>query len=90
MSFTSIPILDLELARVPETKPEFLEQLRHALLEVGVLYLRNVGIPPELFQDVIEMGKAFFDIPQEEKYATLATLGQTWMLTLMHTGLELR
>lgn len=67
MSFTSVPILDLALARDPATKPEFLEQLRHALLEVGFLYLKNVGIPDELFQQVIDQGKAFFDIPTEEK-----------------------
>ncbi|PWI73327.1 isopenicillin N synthetase [Purpureocillium lilacinum] len=66
-SFTSIPILDLELARDPATKPEFLEQLRYALMEVGFLYLKNVGIPAELFQEVIIKGKAFFDIPLEEK-----------------------
>lgn len=67
MSFTSIPILDLALARDPATKPEFLEQLRYALMEVGFLYLKNVGIPNELFQEVVDKGKAFFDIPLEEK-----------------------
>ncbi|OKO95190.1 hypothetical protein PENSUB_11269 [Penicillium subrubescens] len=67
MSFTSIPILDLELTRDSATKPEFLKQLRHALIEVGFLYLKNVDIPPELFQEVIERGKSFFDIPLEEK-----------------------
>lgn len=49
------------------TKPAFLEQLRHALIEVGFLYLKNVGIPDELFSDVISQGKAFFEIPEEEK-----------------------
>ncbi|KAK6214752.1 2OG-Fe(II) oxygenase [Colletotrichum tabaci] len=67
MSFTSIPILDLALAQDPETKPQFLEDLRHALMEVGFLYLKNVGIPDDLFQRVIREGKAFFDIPTEEK-----------------------
>ncbi|KFG77966.1 putative isopenicillin N synthetase [Metarhizium anisopliae] len=67
MSFTSIPILDLQLARDSATKPEFLEQLRYALLEVGFLYLKNVGIPEDLFQDVIKKGKGFFDLPLEEK-----------------------
>lgn len=67
MSFTSVPILDLALARDPATKPAFLDQLRDALMEVGFLYLRNVGIPEELFQQVIEQGKAFFEIPMEEK-----------------------
>ncbi|KAL6876622.1 hypothetical protein J3F83DRAFT_726482 [Trichoderma novae-zelandiae] len=67
MSFTSIPILDLDLSRNPATKPEFLNQLRHALMEVGFLYLKNVGISQELWDRVIRQGKGFFDIPQEEK-----------------------
>ncbi|KAL7620249.1 hypothetical protein AAE478_009242 [Parahypoxylon ruwenzoriense] len=67
MSFTSIPILDLALARDPATKPQFLADLRHALMEVGFLYLKNVGIPDELWRQVISEGKAFFDIPREEK-----------------------
>jgi isopenicillin N synthase-like dioxygenase len=67
MSFTSIPILDMALANDPATKPAFLSDLRHALLEVGFLYLKNVGIPDQLFQEVIQEGKAFFDIPLEEK-----------------------
>lgn len=67
MSFTSIPVLDLAQARDPATKPAFLDQLRHALLEVGFLYLRNVGIPDELFAQVVEKGVQFFDIPEEEK-----------------------
>jgi isopenicillin N synthase-like dioxygenase len=66
-SFSSIPILDLSLARNPETKPIFLEELRYALMEVGFLYLKNVGIPEDLWQKVIVEGKAFFDLPMEEK-----------------------
>lgn len=68
MSFTSIPILDLALARDPATKPGFLSDLRHALMEVGFLYLKNVGISEESFKEVTEEGKAFFNIPTEEKY----------------------
>lgn len=67
MSFTSIPILDLSLAKDPVTKPAFLADLRHALMEVGFLYLKNVGIPQEVFDQVIREGKSFFDIPEEEK-----------------------
>jgi isopenicillin N synthase-like dioxygenase len=68
MSFESIPILDLSIAKDPATKPQFLDQLRHALLEVGFLYLKNVGIPDELTQAVIKEGVSFFDLPMEEKY----------------------
>ncbi len=70
MSFTSIPILDLAQAQDAATKPEFLTELRHALMEVGFLYLKNVGIPDEMFQEVMQQGKSFFDIPEEDKYAT--------------------
>ena len=68
MSFDSIPILDLSEAKDPAIKPQFLDQLRHALLEVGFLYLKNVGIPEELTRKVIKEGIAFFDLPMEEKY----------------------
>ena len=71
MSFSTIPILDLSLAKDPSTKAQFLDELRHALLEVGFLYLKNVGIPEELTQAVIEEGVAFFDLPMEEKFVFL-------------------
>ena len=67
MPFKEIPILDLSLARSEETMSSFLNDLRHALLEVGFLYLKNTGISPELSQGVIEQGKSFFDLPMEKK-----------------------
>ncbi|WEW60142.1 hypothetical protein PRK78_005627 [Emydomyces testavorans] len=67
MSFDSIPILDLSQARDPSTKSTFLLDLRHALLEVGFLYINNTGIDDKLVQDVITEGKKFFDLPTEKK-----------------------
>lgn len=67
MSFSSIPILDLALARNPDTKPRFLESLRTSLLEVGFLYIKNTGIDESLIQDVIIQGKAFFELPEDKK-----------------------
>lgn len=67
MSFKSIPVLDLALADDPATKPAFLKDLREALMEVGFLYIKNVGISDELFGKVVSLGRAFFDIPLEEK-----------------------
>ena len=66
-SFSSIPILDLSLARAADTKPAFLESLRHALLEVGFLYIKNTGIDDKLVQDVVEQAKAFFELPETKK-----------------------
>ncbi|KAK7751204.1 hypothetical protein SLS62_006889 [Diatrype stigma] len=67
MSFTEIPILDVSLAEDPETKSRFLADLRHAVMEVGFMYIKNVGIPDALFEQVVTEGRAFFDIPLEEK-----------------------
>lgn len=68
MSFDSIPILDLARAQDPSTKPAFLEDLKHALLEVGFLYIKNApGISEELVQRVIKLGKSFFELPEDKK-----------------------
>ena len=77
MSFSTIPILDLSLAKDPSTKPQFLQDLRHALLEVGFLYLKNVGVPEELTQAVIKEGVSFFDLPMEEKFVVPSSLAKT-------------
>ncbi|KAL8905804.1 MAG: hypothetical protein Q9207_002417 [Kuettlingeria erythrocarpa] len=67
MAFSSVPVLDLSLALNPSTKEPFLDSLRHALLEVGFFYIKNVGINDGLIEDVISQGKAFFDLPEEKK-----------------------
>ncbi|TGZ83470.1 Clavaminate synthase-like protein [Ascodesmis nigricans] len=66
-SFTEVPILDLSLSRSPKTKPQFLEDLKRALLEVGFLYIKNYGIDEKLTEEVIRLGKLFFELPEEEK-----------------------
>jgi len=66
-SFTSVPVLDLSLARSEETKPGFLDDLRHALIEVGFLYIRNTGISEDLTAQIIKLGLSFFDLPYDEK-----------------------
>jgi isopenicillin N synthase-like dioxygenase len=68
--FTSIPILSLERARNPVTKPAFLSELRDALLNVGFLYLSDTGLPLDLIQRVKNETFKFFDesiLPLEEK-----------------------
>lgn len=66
-SFTHIPILSFRQSLSPETKPDFLAQLRHALLEVGFLYLSDTGIDEKLVEEVARQGKGFFEAPEEEK-----------------------
>ncbi|KAF2030520.1 Clavaminate synthase-like protein [Setomelanomma holmii] len=67
-TFSTIPILPLSQALDPTTKTKFLEDLRHALLNVGFLYLSETGLPEQLVKDVIKECRGFFqDLPQEEK-----------------------
>jgi isopenicillin N synthase-like dioxygenase len=67
-TFDTIPILPLSHALDPTTKPKFLSDLRHALLNVGFLYLSETGLPDQLIKDVIKECQSFFrDLPQEEK-----------------------
>ncbi|KAF1966344.1 Clavaminate synthase-like protein [Bimuria novae-zelandiae CBS 107.79] len=65
--FSSIPILPLSAALSPSTKPQFLKELRDALLNVGFLYLSETGLPEDLVRDVVEECKRFFTLPKEEK-----------------------
>ncbi|EAU90993.1 iron/ascorbate oxidoreductase [Coprinopsis cinerea okayama7 len=63
--FSSVPVLDYSLALSPSTKPQFLTQLRHALINVGFLYLSNhpiSGIPA-----LLDYIPKLFALPQEEK-----------------------
>ncbi|KAF2163767.1 hypothetical protein M409DRAFT_57250 [Zasmidium cellare ATCC 36951] len=69
MSFKEIPILDLSKARSDETKPEFLRELRDALMNVGFLYIKNTGIDQETYDRVCAEGIKFFDLSEEEKLA---------------------
>ena len=67
MDFKEIPILDLSLADDPQEKPQFLADLRNALLNVGFLYIKNYGISQELVKQVCKFGIEFFDLSEEDK-----------------------
>lgn len=65
--FSQIPVLSLSAARSPTTKPQFLTDLRTALLEVGFLYLSETGLPQDLIDSVIKQCHEFFELPEAEK-----------------------
>jgi isopenicillin N synthase-like dioxygenase len=65
--FTSIPTLDLSLASSPSTKPQFLSELRNALVRVGFFYVKNHSILAQTQQDAIEQSFEFFALPLEKK-----------------------
>jgi len=66
-SFDTIPVLDLSLADNPEAKSQFLSELRHAIIDIGFLYIKNFGIDQAFLDQVCEVGKQFFELPMEEK-----------------------
>jgi isopenicillin N synthase-like dioxygenase len=69
-TFNTLPILPLSAALDPSTKPQFLSDLRSALLNVGFLYLSETGLPDQLIKDVVgQCGDFFEQLPQKEKEA---------------------
>lgn len=70
MSFQDIPILDLNRAKNPSDKPQFLKDLRNALINVGFLLLINyesVGPSRSELESVKQQSLDFFALPQEVK-----------------------
>ncbi|KAK6464079.1 naringenin 3-dioxygenase [Scheffersomyces coipomensis] len=70
MSFQEIPIIDLKSALDPETKPQFLKDLRHAIINVGFLLLKNYEVfgPNEQdFKDIKQETLDFFALPDQVK-----------------------
>ncbi|KAI0829761.1 Clavaminate synthase-like protein [Trametes gibbosa] len=66
-SFSSVPILDWSLLKTPDGKNSFKQQLRHALINVGFLYLSNPPVARTDMDALIGYTPRLFDLPQEEK-----------------------
>ncbi|XP_023697893.2 uncharacterized protein [Paramormyrops kingsleyae] len=67
-----IPVLDFGVYRhgdnVPDEKlTELSRGLRAAFTEIGFVYLRNTGIGQEEVDDIMEISKKFFLLPEEVK-----------------------
>lgn len=62
-----IPTLDLGVADNPATRPALLGDLRHAITEVGFLYVVNHGVPDAVVADVIRTLPELFALPSEIK-----------------------
>lgn len=62
----SLPIIDLALADSPETKPQFLKELKEAFFKIGFLYLINHGVETKASR-LLDLSPGLFNVPQEEK-----------------------
>jgi len=52
-----------------EAARRFRQQLRQATHEVGFFYLVGHSIPQALIDDILDVSRRFFDLPEEEKLA---------------------
>ncbi|KAJ3564618.1 hypothetical protein NP233_g8178 [Leucocoprinus birnbaumii] len=70
-NFSSIPILDYSLLSTPKPQPEsrdqFIRELRNALINVGFLYLKNHTVSQDTIDRLISYIPKLFDLPQEAK-----------------------
>lgn len=67
VDFTSIPVIDLNEANDPATKDRVIRDLRHVLLNVGFLYIRNHGISEKAIHDLVETLPFLFNLSEDEK-----------------------
>lgn len=65
--FTSIPVIDLSLAQDASTLPVLLDGLRHAVTEVGFLYVSNHGVPGTAISSLARSLPKLFALPDTAK-----------------------
>lgn len=65
--FSSIPTIDFALSTSSATRPQFLSELRDAILNVGFFYLKTQPIPEHVQQGLLDQAIKFFDLPAEKK-----------------------
>ncbi|KAA1469511.1 Clavaminate synthase-like protein [Dentipellis sp. KUC8613] len=68
-NFASVPVLDYSLVSSPSTRPAFLAQLQHALINVGFLYLAHPPVQPAEFDRLIAYIPQLFALPSAQKDA---------------------
>jgi isopenicillin N synthase-like dioxygenase len=65
--FTSIPVIDLSKANAPATKAELLDDLRHALTNIGFLYVSRHSVSDDVIDGLIDALPQLFTLPENEK-----------------------
>ncbi|KAJ2987178.1 hypothetical protein NUW58_g4648 [Xylaria curta] len=68
-SFEAIPTVELSLADDPNTLPQLLGDLRHALVDVGFLYISNHGVPSHVIAELVSALPELFSLKEESKRA---------------------
>lgn len=60
-------MLDYAQTTSPTTRSIFLAALKDAIVNVGFFYLKNTGVPDELYQALSEQSSALFNLPLNKK-----------------------
>lgn len=63
----TIPVIDLALLSDENKRPELMALLRHALINIGFIYLKNHPVPQELIDRLEDYIPRLFELPLEEK-----------------------
>ena len=70
MAIDTLPILDIsELDAGPDAAAAFRARLRQVTHDVGFFYLVGHGIPQALIDQVVDVSRRFFELPEAEKLA---------------------
>ena len=69
MSLDRLPVLDLERWTGGSDRDGFLADLRRATHEVGFFYLVGHGVPQDLIDEVLQVSREFFALPEADKLA---------------------
>src|ERR1700733_7103827 len=65
--FTSVPILNYSLVSSPLSRPQFISQLCHALINVGFLYLSHTPTSPTIISSLQSQIPDLFSLDQSKK-----------------------
>ncbi|MET3926072.1 isopenicillin N synthase family oxygenase [Devosia sp. 2618] len=66
---SQLPVLDFTQFAKPETREQFLSDLRHAARDYGFFYLKGHGVSPTLQARLIDVSQQFFALPEADKLA---------------------
>jgi isopenicillin N synthase-like dioxygenase len=69
-TYTSLPVLDLtRLEGSPAERAAFLAELRRTAYDLGFFYVTGHGVAPELIDEVRDLSRRFFALPEADKLA---------------------
>ncbi|KAJ7162866.1 Clavaminate synthase-like protein [Mycena filopes] len=67
--FKAIPVIELSdiSSADPAARRKLVDEIKHACMEVGFFYVKNHGIPEEVFGRTLAAMRQFFDLPLDAK-----------------------